>query len=269
MRKMTRAASSRQQNLPATDAESLQDFLSSARQVWCKAHHDVARDQRRAFLHDQVSTESLERRADFIHQQDLGTMGFHRRKGERDFSDREKDIFNLLLPHVARAFHRLDLMQGRIPSTGVGEIVLGTNGEPLSMNEEAKHLLNGHAPQSVPDPGLCAASTYFSTHTGIFRVRTLPHRPTMKSRTMLLERLPPQQLLQSKLSVTGLTRRQAEVAVFAIQGFSNREIADRLFITEQTVKDHLHDVFNHLKITRRGELTATFLGLCPGDAIRQ
>jgi DNA-binding NarL/FixJ family response regulator len=48
---------------------------------------------------------------------------------------------------------------------------------------------------------------------------------------------------------------------------SNREIADRLFITEQTVKDHLHDVFNHLKITRRSELTVKVLALCPETSV--
>jgi len=199
----------------------------------------------------------------------LGTMGFHRKKGERDFSDREKEIFNLVLPHIARAFHRLDLTQGRIPSTDVGEIVLGPSGKPLSLNEEATRILNGRPPHLIPDPDLCAGSTYFSTDTDIYRVRTLPHRPPLKSRTVFLERLPPEQLLQSILSGLGLTRRQVEVAVFATQGLSNREIADRLFIAEQTVKDHLHDVFTHLKITRRSELTATLLGLCPSYAIRQ
>lgn len=193
----------------------------------------------------------------------LGTMGFHRRKGERDFSDREKKIFNLLLPHLARAFHLLDLTQGHIPSADFGEIVLGPSGKPLSMNEEATRILNGRPPQSIPEPGLCAGSTFFSTHTGIYRVRTLFRRPNQESRTLFLQRLPPQQLLQSKLSVTGLTRRQAEVAAFAIQGLSNREIADRLFVTEQTVKDHLHDVFEHLKITRRSELAAKVMALCP------
>src|ERR1043165_4418031 len=172
----------------------------------------------------------------------LGTMGFHRKKSERDFSDREKEIFNLVLPHIARAFHHFDLTQGRIPSTDVGEIVLGPTGKPLSMNEEAKRLLNGHPPHLISDPDLYASSTYFSTDTDIYRGRTLPHRPPLQSRTVFLERFPPEQLLQSKLCGLGLTRRQVEVAVFATQGLSNREIADRLFIAEQTVKDHLYCV---------------------------
>ena len=34
---------------------------------------------------------------------------------------------------------------------------------------------------------------------------------------------------------------------------------ERLFICEQTVKDHLHDVFEKVKIRRRSELAAKLL----------
>ncbi len=61
-----------------------------------------------------------------------------------------------------------------------------------------------------------------------------------------------------------LTARQKEIATFVCRGFSNREIAGQLFICEQTVKDHLHDVFGKMKISRRSELTAKALGLCGG-----
>ncbi|TLY36473.1 MAG: response regulator transcription factor [Nitrospirae bacterium] len=37
-------------------------------------------------------------------------------------------------------------------------------------------------------------------------------------------------------------------------GLTNREIAERLFITEQTVKNHLCDVFEKLNVHRRSEL---------------
>jgi DNA-binding NarL/FixJ family response regulator len=41
-----------------------------------------------------------------------------------------------------------------------------------------------------------------------------------------------------------------------IQGLSKRDIAERLFICEQTVKDHLHYIFERIKIRRRSELAA-------------
>jgi DNA-binding CsgD family transcriptional regulator len=69
--------------------------------------------------------------------------------------------------------------------------------------------------------------------------------------------------LRSKLADYGLSKRQQEVAICGIQGLSNRQIAERLFIAEQTVKDHLHDIFEMMKINRRSELAAKVLGLGP------
>lgn len=52
----------------------------------------------------------------------------------------------------------------------------------------------------------------------------------------------------------GLTEREMEVATLAAKGMSNKEIASKLFITEATVKFHLHTVFSKLGIDRRGKL---------------
>jgi two-component system NarL family response regulator len=46
-----------------------------------------------------------------------------------------------------------------------------------------------------------------------------------------------------------------------VRGLSNREIAERLFITEQTVKDHLRDVFEKAQVHSRSALIATVLGV--------
>jgi LuxR family maltose regulon positive regulatory protein len=51
-----------------------------------------------------------------------------------------------------------------------------------------------------------------------------------------------------------LTKRELEVARLAAQGLSNREIAERLIITERTVKAHLTEVFQKLGISRRSQL---------------
>lgn len=69
--------------------------------------------------------------------------------------------------------------------------------------------------------------------------------------------------LKSKLKDFVLTRREEEIATLVIYGLSNREIAERLFICEQTVKDHLQDIFEKVKVHRRSELIAKVLGICP------
>lgn len=60
----------------------------------------------------------------------------------------------------------------------------------------------------------------------------------------------------------GLSRREQEITLLAIGGLSNREIANRLFICEQTVKDHLYTTYTKLAIHRRSQL-AIRLGSLP------
>lgn len=51
-----------------------------------------------------------------------------------------------------------------------------------------------------------------------------------------------------------LTDREREVAMLASEGLSNREIADRLWISVRTVDGHVSHVYAKLGIRRRDEL---------------
>lgn len=51
-----------------------------------------------------------------------------------------------------------------------------------------------------------------------------------------------------------LTNREREVAMLAYSGMTNPEIAEKLFISEHTVKRHMHSIFEKLEISARIEL---------------
>lgn len=51
-----------------------------------------------------------------------------------------------------------------------------------------------------------------------------------------------------------LTRREKEIALLVSQGKTNRQIADELFITEGTVKNHLTKVLDKLELRDRTQL---------------
>ena len=51
-----------------------------------------------------------------------------------------------------------------------------------------------------------------------------------------------------------LNQREREIIVLIAQGYKNKEIAEKMFITEQTVKNHLHNVFDKLGVSDRLEL---------------
>ena len=63
----------------------------------------------------------------------------------------------------------------------------------------------------------------------------------------------------------GLTERQREILAAVVEGMNNREIAQRLAISEHTVKHHLTQVFNKTGVSTRLELAllATQHGLVP------
>jgi DNA-binding CsgD family transcriptional regulator len=51
-----------------------------------------------------------------------------------------------------------------------------------------------------------------------------------------------------------LSRREEEIARLAARGLSNREIADRLFVSVRTVEGHLHRLYAKLGVNDRSEL---------------
>lgn len=51
-----------------------------------------------------------------------------------------------------------------------------------------------------------------------------------------------------------LSTREREIVGLIAQGFKNRDMAERLFISEQTVKNHLHNIFDKLGVSDRLEL---------------
>lgn len=61
-----------------------------------------------------------------------------------------------------------------------------------------------------------------------------------------------------KLEEYDLTRREIAVAREIINGLSNAEIAERLFISENTVKKHINHLFQKVGVRNRTELIAKF-----------
>ncbi len=51
-----------------------------------------------------------------------------------------------------------------------------------------------------------------------------------------------------------LSQREREIVVLVAQGFKNKEMAERMFISEQTVKNHLHNIFDKVGVSDRLEL---------------
>ena len=68
-----------------------------------------------------------------------------------------------------------------------------------------------------------------------------------------------------KLAAIGMTRRELEILELIAKGLSNREIAERVFVSENTVKTHSSRVFEKLGAKRRTQAVqlGKELGLIP------
>jgi DNA-binding CsgD family transcriptional regulator len=65
----------------------------------------------------------------------------------------------------------------------------------------------------------------------------------------------------------GLSERQLQVLSRALVGETSREIADSLFISELTVRNHLHAIYERVGVSGRRELLGRFVrGLIEGNA---
>src|SRR6202047_493343 len=51
-----------------------------------------------------------------------------------------------------------------------------------------------------------------------------------------------------------LSTREREIVALVAQGYKNKELAEQMFISEQTVKNHLHNIFDKLGVSDRLEL---------------
>lgn len=66
---------------------------------------------------------------------------------------------------------------------------------------------------------------------------------TWYKRKNIIERFDPRKL--------GLSKREVEVLEHLSQGFSNQEIADKLFVSLNTIKTHIANIYQKLKVKRR------------------
>jgi len=72
-------------------------------------------------------------------------------------------------------------------------------------------------------------------------------------------------LNEQRLQELGITRRELEILELISKGMSNREIAEKLFVSENTVKTHSSRIFDKLSAKRRTQAVqiGKELGLIP------
>lgn len=184
--------------------------------------------------------------------QTVGVLGLHRQVRDPNFSARDKEVINRLLPHLARA-----LMDVHHAQPTMGIILLDENNCPVYMDDIAARVTRERSVQALLEAAVARQTV--RTQTGTYTINLIRIRDG-KDTLLFLNGVENTLPLRAKLSASNLTPRQQEIVRYVLQGLSNQEIAERLFISLQTVKDHLHDIYKKMQVANRCALAAKVLG---------
>ncbi|HUN54920.1 MAG TPA: LuxR C-terminal-related transcriptional regulator [Smithella sp.] len=173
------------------------------------------------------------------------------------------DISKLKLSKDSRQYDALIKSFDSINDTGV--ILIGNNKNEQSyifyMNEVAKNVLEAKSLQNLLDDLDGTESTFISTGTGDYHVRTISTHVSSPLKIIIMEQFPESKLIEKKMKEQGFTPRQQEVALLIVTGCSNKEIAKKLYISENTVKEHMKNIFSVMGINNRRELFPKLMNL--------
>jgi DNA-binding NarL/FixJ family response regulator len=139
-------------------------------------------------------------------------------------------------------------------SPGLRSIVLATEDDPTRIEQSfaagaAMYCVKTAAPEDL------ASAIRQSFETSIYHagVRRVPTAGTVSV---------------SALTDSGLTKRETEILRLVAEGYPNSQLARMLWVTEQTVKFHLSNIYRKLNVANRTEASrwAQLHGLLSGTA---
>jgi DNA-binding CsgD family transcriptional regulator len=211
-----------------------------------------------------------------------GVAQFDRLGDSPRFSDAEKAWLERIAPVVAGALRRALVAQpASSPAVrGPGIVVIDPEGRAVSATAEASEWLEELESHLAPDtrgavPVPVEASAYASSVRASVdecadgvprgRVRTrsgvwlLMHGSVLQGTdnlAMVIEPAKGGDVAPLIVEAYGLTQRELDVTRAIARGLGTAEIAEHLFVSQHTVRDHVKSVFEKVGVSSRGELVA-------------
>ncbi|HEY3290410.1 MAG TPA: helix-turn-helix transcriptional regulator [Anaerolineae bacterium] len=242
--------------------------------------HDLPRSQRyRDMLVPMNMADEL--RAVFVTDAACwGTLCLHRGTG---FTPAEAAWLAQLAPHVAEGLSKA-LLLGNAPASstpdGPGVLILAPDLSIVAMTAAAEYWLAELAepdnPHALPRPVRSVIAGLDAIERGLAAVDRTP-KVRLRTRSghwlmlyasrlrsaggqvqvsVIFNTAQPAEVAPLIMQAYQLTKREGEIALCVLRGWSTIETADRLHITSNTVQDHLKAIFEKVDVGSRGELAA-------------
>jgi DNA-binding CsgD family transcriptional regulator len=231
-----------------------------------------------------------------VGQQPVAVLGVHRQRHERDFCAEDLAILDCIGPHLARAITLRRQLSDSAQQAETGILVFGATGKALYVNAVARRFLGTTPPQALLAALPAQGSGIIKLASQCFRLSRMPWATASLLRRFAMEEAAADPIdgapadegpverwsaatrqhagaiivvvepfrqrldLLRRLAHYGLSPRQCEIAVWALRGLVNGEIARQTSIGEQTVKDHFQEIYCRVGVRSRTGLLAKVLG---------
>jgi len=78
-------------------------------------------------------------------------------------------------------------------------------------------------------------------------------KEVIREKEVIVEVIAPTTIDQRRLEKLGLSKREYEILQLINEGLSNQQIADKLYVSENTIKKHVSSLFLKMDVERRTE----------------
>lgn len=164
-------------------------------------------------------------------------------------------LLDLKMPKGDLVQNLLDVA-ARSPATRV--IVLTAFSDEENVLNAAKGGAKGYVPKGVPSATLLQAIKM--VHNGQSWIdKEIPSSETFEEIVQAQPSARPA-VPQMDESIKALTKREMEILRLVAEGLTNEEIGKKIFISEKTVKTHLTNIFDKLKVNNRFKAALMLMG---------
>jgi DNA-binding CsgD family transcriptional regulator len=214
-----------------------------------------------------------------------GTLCLHREKSKSKFSSSEAAFLVQLSPHIADALRKALLLNDTVSAKapdGPGVLILSEDLSIVAMTNPAEYWMleltemEGVTRDTLPVTVRSVVARLKAIESGLVPTESTPkvrlrlrsghwlvlYASRLKSSenqrliTVIFELAQPAEIAPLIMQAYSLTKREAEISQCVLRGWSTNEIAMQLFISQNTVQDHLKAIFEKVSVSSRGELAA-------------
>jgi DNA-binding NarL/FixJ family response regulator len=221
-----------------------------------------------------------------VTQTDATLVGFSLHRSQRNFTERDRLILNLLSPHLSQAHRNAqqyqhlqqDLNQLHQTLNHLGLVVLSAEGQVQRVTPQAVAWLEAYFPKptgvQLPDHlgAWVKHQINCATLESDFSKAPLPLRMEQAGRQLVIRFVVEQRserylllleeqtlFLSESLALLGLSQRETEVLFCIMQGKDNKAIALHLRVGKSTVGKHLEGIYHKFGVQSRTEAIAQAL----------